>query len=67
MRRIFETIFAAASDVRSRCCPGTAFDKSSHWPGASKADGKQDFSGVWQSPRMADITQDEGCCKGVCG
>jgi len=27
--------------------------------------GKPDFGGVWQTPRMADITRDEACCKGA--
>ena len=27
--------------------------------------GKPDFRGVWQTPRMADVTKDERCCKGV--
>ena len=30
-----------------------------------KPSGKPDFSGVWQSPRMADVTKDTACCKGV--
>ena len=30
-----------------------------------KPNGKPDFSGVWQSPRMADVTKDVACCKGV--
>ena len=29
------------------------------------ANGKPDFGGVWQSPRMADVTKDMPCCKGV--
>jgi hypothetical protein len=29
------------------------------------ANGKPDFGGVWQTPRMADVTKDEACCKGV--
>ncbi|HUI80942.1 MAG TPA: hypothetical protein VLY24_23620 [Bryobacteraceae bacterium] len=34
-------------------------------PAPRLANGKPDFSGVWQSPRMADVTQDMACCKGV--
>jgi hypothetical protein len=34
-------------------------------PAPRKHDGKVDFGGVWQSPRMADVTQDEACCKGA--
>jgi hypothetical protein len=34
-------------------------------PAPRLASGKPDFSGVWQSPRMADVTQDMACCKGV--
>ena len=34
-------------------------------PAPRKANGKPDFSGVWQPPRMADVTKDEACCKGV--
>jgi hypothetical protein len=30
-----------------------------------KANGKVDFGGVWETPRMADVTKDEVCCKGV--
>ena len=29
------------------------------------ANGKPDLSGVYQPPRMADVTQDNFCCKGV--
>ena len=32
-------------------------------PTPHKADGKADFGGVWQSPRMADVTHSEGCCE----
>src|ERR1700675_4694605 len=34
-------------------------------PAPRRADGKPDFGGVWQTPRMADVTKDEACCKGV--
>jgi len=26
---------------------------------------KEILSRVWQTPRMADVTKDEACCKGV--
>ncbi len=29
------------------------------------ASGKPDFGGVWQPPRMADVTKDMPCCKGA--
>ncbi len=34
-------------------------------PAPKLANGKPDFSGVWQTPRMADVTKDEACCKGA--
>lgn len=34
-------------------------------PAPRLANGHPDFGGVWQSPRMADVTQDMPCCKGV--
>lgn len=34
-------------------------------PPPKMANGKPDFSGVWQTPRMSDVTKDTECCKGV--
>ena len=34
-------------------------------PAPKTPDGKQDYSGVYQPPRMADVTKDTVCCKGV--
>ena len=34
-------------------------------PAPRLANGKPDFGGVWQSPRMADVTKDMACCKGA--
>jgi hypothetical protein len=34
-------------------------------PAPKLASGKPDFGGVYETPRMADITKDEPCCKGV--
>src|ERR1700726_3129612 len=34
-------------------------------PASRRADGHPDFGGIWQTPRMADVTKDEACCKGV--
>jgi hypothetical protein len=39
--------------------------KAPSGPAPRLANGKPDFGGVWQSPRMADVTQDMPCCKGV--
>ena len=39
--------------------------KAPSGPAPRRADGKPDFGGVWQTPRMADVTKDEACCKGV--
>ena len=34
-------------------------------PAPHKANGRVDFGGVWQTPRMADVTHSEGCCEAV--
>jgi len=39
--------------------------KAASGPVPRLANGKPDFSGIWQTPRMADVTKDEACCKGV--
>jgi hypothetical protein len=46
---------------------GKGKGKGPTWPQgpAPRLNGKPDFSGVWQPPRMADVTVDSPCCKGV--
>jgi len=44
---------------------GKASPAKASGPAPRKPNGKPDFSGVWQPPRMADVTKDEACCKGV--
>ena len=48
---------AAAQNMRSY--------KPPDGPAPRLWNGKPDFRGVWQTPRMADVTKDELCCKGV--
>ena len=64
------TILAAAALAMLSLAPPAAGQgrggfKAPTGPAPRLANGKPDFSGVWQSPRMADVTQDMACCKGV--
>src|SRR5581483_8233217 len=53
-------LIAAASAMASGQQKGF---KPPEGPAPRLWNGKPDFRGVWQTPRMADVTKDEACCK----
>jgi hypothetical protein len=77
--RIYGSIFAAALAValvlplaptaagQQKGGKGKAFKKPEGPPGPAPkmANGKPDFSGIYQPPRMADVTQNSPCCEAV--
>src|SRR5579862_4389126 len=66
--RLLSTMFAAAAllavplFIQPAAGQQKAF-KPATGPAPRLGNGKPDFGGVWQTPRMADVTKEMPCCK----